>query len=135
MHWTVAQFAVAVLIACAGDSTSPEDAQVAGDWSLKSVNGAALPASRVDGGVTVTTMSAVLTMTGTSSGSYREVLTYQLTSGSSSVTQSQTALGTWAMSNGSITFHDQTYSATYQGSVSGGTITEVRTTATMVYSR
>jgi len=131
----------ALAIACAGDSTSPSgaspnaNATVSGVWNLQTMNGAVLPASRVDGEVTVTMISAVLTMTGTNSGSYREDMTYRLAAEGSSVTMSQTAFGTWAASAGVITFHDQTSSDTYRGSVSGGNITEVRTAATMVYSR
>ncbi len=111
MRRTVAPIAFAILAACAGNSTSPSSSagnNVAGDWNLTSVNGQALPATLADRGVTVSVVSAVLTMTGTSSGSYREVLTYRLASEGSSVTGSQTALGTWTANNGSITFNDQT---------------------------
>lgn len=124
----------ALVVACAGDSTSPSTI-VSGVWNLQSVNGAVVPASRIDGQVTVTVISAVLTMAGTNSGSYREDMTYRLAAEGSSVTMSQTAFGTWTASAGVITFHDQTYSDTYQGAVSGGSITEVRPAATMVYSR
>jgi hypothetical protein len=138
MRRTALPIAFAILAACARDSTGPASSfaeNVAGDWTLTSINGQALPATRADQGVTVTVLSAVLTMTGTNSGSYREVLTYRLASEGSSVTASQTALGTWSASDGGITFNDQTYSDSYHGLVSGATITEVRTASTMVYSR
>ena len=140
MRRIVALLALAVLAACVGDSTSPAssstgDNNVSGVWNLTSMNGLALPATRADQGATVTVLSAVLTMTGTNAGNYREVLSYRLASEGSSVTGSQTALGTWTASNGSITFNDQTYGDTYRAVVSSGTMTEVRTAATMVYSR
>jgi hypothetical protein len=103
--------ALVALAACNNDSTSP-NGSVNGTYSLRTVNGSALPYTFSDGSVLI---SDRLTMN--SDGTYTDVATF---SNASSATEQ----GLWSINNNLITFNDQTDSFTYNGSLSGSVLTE-----------
>jgi len=128
-------FALAIVNCGGSDSSVGPNASVGGTWNLRSINGTPLPANFVDQGTTLTITSSTLTMSGSTSGAYNEVIAYRAVSGGQTVTGTQTEVGTWSANGGSITFNDQTDRTTYQGSVSGNTLTEIVNGFTQVYSR
>ena len=102
--------AVVALAAC-NDSTSP-NGNVAGTYSLRTINGSNLPYTFSDNSVLT---SDQLTLN--SNGTYVDIATF-------SNAGSQQEQGLWSINNNLITFEDQTDGITYTGSVSGSVLTE-----------
>lgn len=124
--------AVLMLAACGGDSTSPTT-RVSGTWHLRSINGTSLPYTfPPDNGTTATVTGSTLTLS--DNGSYNEVVSLRLVSANATNNATVTEVGTWTANGGAITFNDNTDQATYQGSVSGNTLTEIVGGFTEVYS-
>lgn len=124
--------ATLALIACGGDSTGPSNDPV-GTWHLKSLNGVLPYTFPPSQGTIVTITGSTLTLSGNST--YSEIVNYTATSGASTISGTQTELGTWFAVNGSVTFNDQTDNVTYQGAVAGNTLTEINSGTTQVYTR
>jgi hypothetical protein len=124
-----------LLAACGSDTTAPNSGPVVtGTWNLRSVNGTSLPfAFAPSQGTTTTITASVLTIS--VDGTYNEVLNIRFVNGATVTTTTATEVGTWTGSGGSITFHNPTNNATYQGSVSGSTLTEINSGYTQVYGR
>ena len=114
---------LALVGACNSDSTSPSGGTLTGSYSLRTVNGSALPYNFPNGLVLVSE-----TLTLGSNGSYTDVATYN--SG-----QTSTEFGSYSALNNSVTFHDQTDGITYSGSVSADVLTEISNGYTSVYQR
>jgi hypothetical protein len=130
-----AWIAVAVLVAAAAcgsddDSTSPI-VGASGTWALQSINGSALPVTLGSGSQAVSVIASTLTIS--SNGNYNEVVTLRPAGATTNTTF--TEIGTWSVSNGVVTFNDQTDGITYTGSVSGNTLTENTAGFVSVYSR
>lgn len=125
--------AVTLITACGGDSTAPKTT-VAGTWSLQSINGASLPASfPPSNGSTITVTASTLNMV--ANGTYNEVISLRIVTGAATTTTTVSEVGTWTENNGSVFFSDQTDKTTYQGSVTGNTLTEIVDGFTQVYAR
>lgn len=122
---------LAMLAACSGDSTGPSN-RVDGTWDLQAINGT-LPYVIVSGTTTTSYTGSVLVIA--TNGTYNEILNYRQTSGSITTNGTITELGTWTATNGAITFVVAGNTGTYQGSVSGNTLTEIGAGITQVYRR
>jgi hypothetical protein len=103
--------AVIALAACNNDSTSP-NGQVTGTYSLRTVNGNALPYTFSDGSVLVSDRLSL-----NNDGTYFDVATF---SNASNATEQ----GLWSINNNLINFNDQTDAFSYSGSLSGSVLTE-----------
>ena len=116
-------FALAsTLAACSLDSTGP-NGSVAGNYSLRTINGQSLPYT-FSGGLRL--MSDDLTLM--SDGTYQDVSRYD--DGTSFVDE-----GDYESYNGAITFYSSTTGETYQGSVSGDVLTQLINSYTQVFER
>ena len=116
-------FALAsTLAACSIDSTGP-NGSVAGNYSLRTINGQSLPYS-FSGGLRL--MSDDLTLL--SDGTYQDVSRYD--DGTSFVDE-----GDYTSNNGAVTFYSSTTGGTYQGSVSGDVLTQLYNNYTQVFER
>jgi hypothetical protein len=127
----IAAATLAVVGACGSDSTSPNNVGASGTWSLQSINGSALPITLGSGTAAVTIFASTLTIS--ANGNYNEVVTLRPAGTTSNTTF--TEVGTWTSTNGLVTFNDQTDGITYNGSVSGNTLTETTPGFTSVYAR
>lgn len=130
-----AWIAVAVLVAAAAcgsddDSTSPI-VGANGTWALQSINGSALPVTLGSGSQSVSVIASTLTIS--SNGNYNEVVTLRPAGATTNTTF--TEIGTWSVSNGVVTFNDQTDGITYTGNVNGNTLTENTAGFVSVYAR
>lgn len=138
MHFLrVAGFAcLALLIGACGesDSTSPNQVTVTGTWTMQTFNGTKLPYAISSGDTTVTITNDVLAIQ--SNGSYSDMTSFTATIAGNTQSASSTEVGTWTASGGTVTFDDQTDGGvTYQGSVTGNTLTEMVNGTTQVYQR
>jgi hypothetical protein len=125
---------VLLVAGCAGMDITAPSVSLAGNYSLKAINGLPLPFTSLDNGSERDVLVAdVLTMN--SDGSYRDVGTYQVTTNSGVQMLQQAEVGTYSNINGSITFNDQTQGEVYQGSLSGSVLTEIVVGLTEVYQK
>lgn len=113
-----------MLAACGGDSTAP-NADVTGNYTLRTVNGANPPTTifqSSDETVELTGGNIMLNADKTWSG----VLTVRvtdLTAGGTATTLSLPANGTYTSTGGTLTLIDATDGSHLNGSVGGGTLT------------
>lgn len=113
-----------MLAACGGDSTAP-NADVTGNYTLRTVNGANPPTTifqSSDETVELTDGNIMLNADKTWSG----VLTVRvtdLTAGGTATTLSLPANGTYTSTGGTLTLIDATDGSHFNGSVGGGTLT------------
>ena len=117
----LALIALAVL-ACGGDSTAPTNASVAGTWSLRSINGSALPFVVFQDATSKEELTSDV-FTFTSSGTFTEHTTIRETLSSQVTTTDQTDDGTYTLNGTAITVHFNSDGSNMTGSVSGNTIT------------
>jgi hypothetical protein len=130
-HQLVSALALVVLAACGGDkATNPASDSIAGVYSLRSVNGTALPYTFQDGADSYTLTNDVITIA--DGGSWSETFSYQQTVGGVSSTQTGSDSGTWSRAGTSVSFDSYggytAYSGTFTGSslnLSDGTFTQV----------
>lgn len=112
MRRIVVLAALVTLAACTNDATSPTVSLV-GSYSLRTVNGNALPYTFGNGAVLVNDQ-----LTLNNNSTYTDVATFS--NSSTAVEQ-----GTWSNNNNVITFNDQTDNIQYTGSLSGSVLTEI----------
>lgn len=122
--------------ACGSSSTAPDttsaNAAVVGTYTLKTVDGAALPAPAKDekGAVGGTFTSGSITLA--SNGSFNSILNYTITGGTAGNSPSS---GTYSVSGSTLTFvvsGKSNVTAVFSG---GNTLTNVNNTQTMVYTK
>ena len=116
-------FAATAASACAGNDVTSPTTSVVGTYTLKSINGSALPYN-FGNGTTLTSDQLIIR----NDGSYTE--TAYFSDGSSTTEQ-----GYYTNNNGAITFNDQTDQVTYQGSLSGRVLTEITGGLTATYQK
>lgn len=121
---------LAVAVGCGSDDSTSPTLGASGTWSLQSINGSALPVTLGSGTQAVVIIASTLTIS--ANGNYNEVVTLR-PAGAANTTF--TEIGTWTVVNGVVTFNDQTDGITYNGTVSGNTLTEVSPGFTSVYAR
>lgn len=127
--------ALLVSIAACSDSSGPEP--ITGTYTLRTVNGTALPylaASETSGGVTtrveVTAGNVVLN----ADLSFTSSITLRQTVGSTVTTTASTTVGTYTIAGSQITFRSSDGVAT-PATLAGGTITGVSLGLTLVFSK
>jgi len=119
-----------VTAAACGDSTAPTVASVAGTWTLKTVNGAALPATISGSGTNRTDVTGGTT-TMTAAGAYSQSVSLATVVSGQTTTSTLNDVGTFAVSGSTITFtsansgstnavqtatlKDNTFSVSFQG--------------------
>ena len=112
--------ALLAAVACGGASpVVPPGPPLGGIWTLRTVNNAGLPYTLPysPSGDPTTVLSATLTISGTASGSYTEVITARVVTSTGTVERSLTFFGTWVVNGVSITFNDKAFVEVYEGSV------------------
>jgi hypothetical protein len=129
----------ATLTACGGDSTSPAPS-IAGTWSLKTINGAALPFVIVASGTDKQELvSDVFTVTANdaSSGAFTQLTTVRFTQNGQVTTQTFPDAGTYTLNGTAVTFRFNSDGSVGTGSWSGNTITVTDTEdgLALVYQR
>jgi hypothetical protein len=127
----IAAAVLAIAGACGSDDSTSPTLGASGSWSLQTINGAVLPVTIGSGLDAVTVLASNLTIS--SNGNYQEVVTLRPAGTTTNTTF--TEVGTWSIVNGTVTFNDQTDGITYQGVVSGNTLTEITSGFTSVYAR
>ncbi len=125
---------LAFLIACGGDSTSPNSDDISGNYTLRTVNGSALPFSIQSGTTTLTVLSDALTVG--SNGTWSEVTSYRQTVNGQTTTGTGTDGGTWVRAGSQVSLHSSAGSAgDYNGTYSSGTLTLTNAGLVNVFSR
>ena len=112
-------------VACGGAiSVVPSGPPLSGIWTLRTVNNAGLPYTLPysPSGDPTTILGATITISGTASGSYTEVITARVVTSTGTVETSLTFSGTWVVNGASITFNDKTFVEVYDGSVMQNTL-------------
>ena len=116
----VACCALVATVACgAASPVVPSGPSLGGIWTLRTLNNATLPYTlpySPDGDPT-TILGATLTISGTASGAYTEVIAARVVTRAGVVDTSLTSSGTWVINGASITFNDKTFAEVYQGSM------------------
>jgi len=111
-------------VACDGGNVVPSGASLGGTWTLRAINHAALPYAlpQSPNGYPTTILGAILTISGSDSGSYLDVIAARVVTPMRTIDTSLTYSGTWVFSGGSITFNDNIVGDVYQASVVNDTI-------------
>src|SRR5436190_19117475 len=110
-----AMIAVAgALAACDRGATSPKGAMNA-TFEMKSINGTSLPFDKTLGTATMRLTSDVLVLR--DDGSYEDSTTYSFPSGASRHLATTIERGKYSVSDGAISFTDQTHGGRYSGSI------------------
>ena len=129
----VAMVAVAcTLAACDRGATSPKGA-IDATYDLKSINGASLPYTKTLGTATLRITSDVLVLKG--DGTYEDQTTYEIPYGQALQQSTSIERGKYSISDGSISFTDQTNGSRYAGNLNGTTLTQSVNGLTPVYER
>jgi hypothetical protein len=122
------------LVAC-GDSAGPSgEANIAGTYTLRTVNGQNVPfAVVVLGTYRLEVVSGSVTISGTgNSGTYTDQIVTRETQGTTTTTETENGAGTWTRTNNAIVFRDNADASTINGSLSANTITFVQEGITFV---
>ena len=119
----LASFALVVLAACGGESTTaPTNVSVAGTWTLQSINGTGLPYIVAQTGADkVEITSDVVTVV--ASGSFTQITTVRTTFSGQVTTQSVADAGSWVLNGTAATFQFNSDGSVGTGSISGNTLT------------
>ena len=102
-------------------------------FDLKSINGTSLPFDKTLGTATMRITSDVLVLK--DDGSYEDRTTYAFPSGGATHTSATIERGKYSISEGSISFTDQTHGSRYGGSIDGTTLTQSVNGLTPVYEK
>ena len=115
--------ALATLGACGSDSsTNPNADAIEGTYSLRTVNGAALPFTILSGANGLVLTSDVITIT--SNGTWSEAIQYRETFNGQTTTETDTDGGTWVRAGGSVTLQSNvTGDVAYSGAYANGSLT------------
>jgi hypothetical protein len=129
----VALAVLPAIVACGGDSgTGPSS--VAGQYSLQTINGAALPFLEFQQGtIKIELLSDVLTVTGT--GTWSDLQTERTTIDTQVSTDTTTDSGTYTLSESTVTFTANGETATQTGTLSNGTLTVSGSGFTLIYRK
>lgn len=115
-----------LVLACGGDSSGPggSSASVNGTYTLKTVNGAAMPVTLATApGYSLRITSASFTVN--ANNTFSNTATFQETQGSATVSETETCSGTYTKNGNSLTFTESsaansdcggTYNGTWDGS-------------------
>lgn len=106
---------------CGGDSSTSPSANVSGTYSLKSVNGTAVPTTIVDQGITTKINSGTLTVN--SGGTYSNTINFTQTVSGQQTTTNLTCNGSYTQNGNSLSFTESNTAdcgGTYNGSFANG---------------
>jgi hypothetical protein len=120
--------ALVATVGCGGASpVVPSGPSLNGIWTLHTLNDATLPyrLPYSPNGDPTTVLGARLTMSGTTSGAYTEVIAAHVVTHSGTTDTSLTFSGTWVMNGASITFDDKTFAEVYIGSMTNTSLVKV----------
>lgn len=118
----VALIAFSSLVACGSDSsTNPNSDSIEGVYSLRTVNGSALPFTVQSGTTSVTLTSDVITIA--SNGSWTEAVAYTQTVNGQTSNGTGADGGTWIRAGSSVTLNSTAGSTGYAGTFSNGSMT------------
>ena len=133
MRRTLFCLALAALAACSGDSSTDPNATIGGTYTLRTVNGSALPYIVAQSGANkyeITDDAITLT----DAGSWTELWHDRTTTNGQVTTSANTDGGTYTRNGTAITLNSTT-SGAISGSVSGGTLTLTDQGVAAVYMR
>ena len=132
---SVLLLALATLGACGSDSgTNPSADAIEGTYSLRTVNGAALPFTIQNGVNSLTLISHVITIA--SDFSWTETTQYRLTSSGQTTDGTSADGGTWMRAGGKVTLHSSlTGVASHSGPYANGSLTFSAAGFAAVFSR
>ena len=119
--------------ACGGDTAAGPDENIAGSYTLRTINGQNLPYTTVSGGVnSAEVLSSSLSLN--SDGTFREERSVRRTHAGVAITEAEMKFGTYTSTNAGVTF-SATTGALVSGTRGGGSITFVEAGFTLVYVR
>ncbi|MEO6528817.1 MAG: hypothetical protein ABIP93_19525 [Gemmatimonadaceae bacterium] len=126
---------LATLGACGSDaSTSPNADAIEGTYSLRTVNGLALPFTIQSGANSVTLSSDVITIA--SNGTWTEAITYRQTINGQTTNGTEADGGSWVRAGSNVTLRSaQDGSTAYSGTFGNGTLTFTDDGVIVVFSR
>ena len=131
----VLPLALAALGACGSDaSTSPNSDAIEGTYSLRTVNGSALPFTIQSGPNSVTLTTDVITIA--SNGAWTESIVYRQTINGDTTNGTDADGGTWVRAGSSVTLQSSVNGGTaYSGAYSNGSLTFSDGGVVVVFSR
>ena len=119
MRKLIALVALMAAAACGSDSpTNPNNASIAGTYSLTAVNGGPLPFTLQSGTTTVVLLTDVITVA--DGGTWSETGTFRVTQNGGTSTQTFADGGSWTRAGSSVSFYSTSQAATsYAGTFTG----------------
>lgn len=135
MRKLIALVALMATAACGSDSpTNPNNASIAGTYSLTQINGNPLPFTLQSGTTTVVVLSDVMTVA--DGGTWSENGTYRVTQNGSTSTQTLADGGTWTRAGSGVSFYSTSQAATsYEGTFTGSGFNLSDTSFTYAFAR
>ena len=124
--------AASAFAACDRGATSPKGAQDA-RYELQSINGTSLPYTKTLGTATLRITSDVLLLH--RDGTYEDSTVYSIPSGQALQRSVTIERGKYSISDGTISFNDQSNGGRYSGVINGTTLTQSVNGLTPVYER
>jgi hypothetical protein len=125
---------IALAAACGSDSTTSPEAEVAGTYTLRTINGAPLPFTLgTAGSATFVLVSSTVTLK--ADGTFTGSTTATETTGSSSTTSTESGSGTWTRSGTTISLRDSVDGGITTAQYADGSLTLVDTGFTMVFRK
>src|SRR5690242_13012312 len=120
------------LAACDRGATSPKGA-IDATFDLTSMNGSSLPYTKTLGTTTLRMTSDVLVLRG--DGTYEDQTNSEIPVGQRVQRSTSIERGKYSISDGAVSFSDQTNGSRYGGTISGTTLTQSVNGLTPVYER
>jgi hypothetical protein len=120
------------LAACDRGATSPKGA-INATFEMKSINGTSLPFDKTLGTAKMRITSDILVLK--DDGSYESSTTYTFPNDKADLTGTTIERGKYSISDGAVSFTDQTHGGRYSGSLNGTTLTQSVNGLTPVYER
>ena len=134
--FAVAMLSVLALTACS-DSSGPGENNIAGTYTLRTVNGSNVPFVIAQIGTTYKLEILSGSVVISSNGTYTETASLRETNGTTVTTEQENSNGTWTRVNNAITFRDAVDQTTVTASAGDNSLTLVDTESsiTLVYRK
>lgn len=136
MRRFVSLLAVFSLFACGGGekSTGPQTPAIVGAWTLRTANGASVPAVLQAANPKIEVLDDTYTFN--ADGTYSEFGHYRTTTATSTTTASGAEIGAWSQTGTSIRLIPTTSgTAAYNASVTNGTMTLIQGQLSLTYQK
>ncbi|HSL70212.1 MAG TPA: hypothetical protein VK864_08205 [Longimicrobiales bacterium] len=122
-------------LACDDDSSGPDDEDIAGTYTLRTVNGQNLPFALIVLGTAYRLEVTAASVTINANGTYSASSTLRETEDGMTTTTTETSAGTWTRTNNAITFRDTADQSEINASLGNDSVTWVEQGFTFVFRK